>query len=252
MSCLAAVLEALRARLEGKHPDYVAPVYGSTPAAQSVSLDRTSPEALVAHFQRTTRVERGGLNVPVLFKGHEGYANQRVYPSLAFDIIGTPPRISNYQAHAGKYGGATRYTDIEESREDVYDEDGTLVEASAVRMKEAWQPEMPVDYILEVRALSRDTLSMGRLIQYVYSVLPMRHYLRVAHVNGTFRSWSLILTDTQDLDDRRGVLSGTPGEERENTFVWTYTLEGYLDTTHDTSFVNMVRKRVITVEAGES
>lgn len=246
MSSTAAVLEAVRARLEGKDPDYVAPVFGRSITQQTASLERSSPEAVVAFYQRKTWIEPRGVRVPVLFKGHEGYGQSRVWPSLAFDVMGPSwsPTGASYIPHATKYGGTRFFKPYLPSMADVYDEDGGFLRQAA-RQAVVTKPPISVKWMLEVRALARDSFTMGILVDYVFRTLPPRHYLRVANMDGTYQSSTLELTDTQDLDSRKAVVEGAI--ERENTFVWTYEFAGFLDETFDARFVNLVRKRVIAV-----
>ncbi len=246
------VFEAIRARLEGKSflfvPDY---------PGKAQNLDMSNPQGTVFDFaavktllSRTSNVVvEGVMTVPIHPHEIAGQLLERVYPSFVFDVIAIMPRYQEAVFNSGDYGGEKYSTPVAESVEDVYD-NGVFVDTYA-RMIKRRPIEHPVDFLVEVRVHAKEHVEAALLVQYIYEQFPPRHFLRVPHKDGSFRSWDLFQTDYKDLDSREAVKTGTDLAEREYTKVFTYRVEGYLDNTDMVEFVNLIRKRSLTVEAVE-
>ncbi len=241
------VIEAVRSRLEGNDPKYVPPYPGMPPKAgpDLRPAGATSGFSDVLMFlQRETSVNIGGkLTIPVHFGGTEGAETGNVYPSFAFEIVDYSPRYEEALYSSPTYGGERYVVPVATSTEEVFDETTSL--GFSPRMARVRELEHPFDVLVEVRCYSKEPFETAALVQHIYEVLPPRHFIRIPHKDGSYRSWDLFLMSYRDLDSRAAIKMGIGGEY-EGAKVFTYRVEGYFDNTDKETLINLVRTRKLS------
>jgi hypothetical protein len=187
------------------------------------------------------------LSVPIWRFGVEGQPWKGVYPCFTYEVIDLQPRFDEtyrFQPDMDSYGVGDGYLEpIDRSAETLTDTDGTDL-GSTARLANRRPIEQPMDFIIEVRCYAKDDYTSAALVNHVYNLFLPRHFLRVAQEDGSYRSWDLLFQSFQDLDRREAVIAGAA--EREWAKVWTYKLEGYMDTTKQAELTSLIRGRRIT------
>jgi hypothetical protein len=245
-----ATMMAVASRLEGKPAEFVASLAdlqkerGSGVPDQVAGLN--TPATIAAYLGKSHGVRLGGVQVPVLYFDVEGQLFTRVYPSITFEILDVTPRYAEYVFQSPSYQGDGYVVPVNSSTRTIQLSDGTTM--SLPRMAKVRPVEHPFDIVVEVRAYAKDPVQSALLVNYVYSVFPPRHYLRVPQNDGSYRDWDMMYESYSDLDKRNAVRSGSPGVEREYCKVWNYKVEGYLDNTDLATFANLTKEPTITVE----
>jgi hypothetical protein len=235
------VSEAVRARLEGKPFDYVPPIE---------SLPLTSPSSPVRATKETARIplllSRAAYNqtskttfdVALVEDGPDYQDKARVYPSLSYAVISVDPRYKEALPILPGYHAENYAIPVDISAEEVKDQGQSL--GFAPRMIRRRTIEHPFDFLVEIKAHAKVEREAMALISHVLKRLPPRHFLRVARLDGSWNSWDIFQVDYKDVG-RTG--NRNLSRELEYQYVWTYRVEGYLDTTDEETFVNLVRSR---------
>ena len=245
------VVEAIRSRLAGNPPEHVPSYPGlpqtSDPSTEVPGRDINYADILREQMREAKAFINGSFSVPIYPYGPEwsgDYPN--VYPSLAFDIIGVEPRYDAETVYySPKYGGEGYVIPVPYSLDEAKDSGGT--QGIDSRMAKTRALEHPFDILVEVKALAKDPVEAAMLISYVYRVLPPRHFLRVPHKDGSYRSWNLFHTDYADLDQRGAIKTGIGGEQ-EYAKAFTYRVMAKIDNTDETELVNFIRARQLLLE----
>lgn len=241
-----ATVEAIKARLQGKHPKYVAPLpdlpkewdFESPDNSVGVEIPAKLPIALKPSAY--TRVST--VDVPIYFFDNEGARFEKIYPSFSYEILDVPPRYNEYIYMSPSYKGDRYQIDQESPQAQLYDTDGTDLGVSK-RLALVRDVEQPIDIIFEIRAYSKDPILSALMVEYIYKHFQPRDFIRVMQKDGTHRSWDMFFKTYHDMDKREAVRSGTPGVEREYCKVWTYSVEGYMDNTDEALFRALISRR---------
>ena len=250
------VLEAVRARLLGNDPKFVP----SFPVPE-VAQKRREEQPLGTVHKKSTIVNAEyntsdvvpkriiGFEVPVYEFDVSGRYWAQNYASLTYDVTDFSPRYTEHVENPAGYGGRDAYCfPVAGTSTTVTDGDGNVLgEASDLYRQRP--VEAPFDITIEVRAYAKDKVQATLLVDYVYTRMGTRGFLRVPYRDGSYRSWDMIHQDYQDLDKREAVRAGTPGLEREYAKVWTYVIEGYLDNTDSTQLVHRTQQRIIQLSS---
>ncbi len=255
-----AVLEAVRARLEGNSPKYVPPFPGSerlklweAENPERASAIKNGSAKVAARYTSSTnaKINLGGLKtateVPIFLFNQEGNYSSQIYPCFTYEVIDFTPRYEEY-VQTDLEAGSEFYTrEIMTSAEEVVDADGTSL-GSSPRLVEKRLVEHPFDILVEIRAFAKDPIMSAEMTSYVYDRFVPRGYIRVPQKDGSYRSWDMLYSSFSDLDRRAAVQEGTPGVTREYAKAWTYKVEGYLDNTDQTVLVHRNRSRSLGLE----
>lgn len=203
---------ALLARLSGRDPSYVPTLEGGDPLHQFAVI--------------------GGDRVALWNPNNEGVPHELAYPSISYDVSSVEPRYDVFhRGTSNAYGSDRVKTPVAGSERDV---DGALV----ARMDAIRSPGEPVNFSAEVRLYSRTSGVMASLVSYAYAVFPPRGFIRVPRNGGGYASWNMFFSAFQDLDKREATVAGLA--EREYCKVFTYRVEGHLDTTDSARYRNRV------------
>lgn len=226
------VFEALRARLEGAAPSFV-PKLPDALASRDMRANVAAENAT----RNTARV--GKVRVPVIRRDKGAQEFTEIYPSLTYAVIDFRPNFGMTVWDTGAYGGDHAWEPLEGSEAEVFD--GSVSLGVAARTARTRPVEHPFDVQVEVRAYAKDEAELSRLVEYVWRVLPPRHFLRIPRKDGTFRSCDLIWQEFDGIDPSRAVSGGNAGATREYAAVWTYTVQSFLDTTDQAKLLELVR-----------
>lgn len=241
------ILEAIRGRLEGREPGYV-PALGPLGALFFGPDVPVNFAVINEYMQRTTTVNYAGLQVPIFLFDVKGLDVFSTYPALTFECIDIQPRTSSgYVASSLASGSDIFKKDVPESV--IRAKDGAESIGTIPRM--AWLKEHPKPYnfMIEVRAYSRDPVESALLVDYVSSVLPFRGpYLRVPQKDGTVKDWRITQSHFQDADNAQTAGVGSPGLSAEYLKVWTFDVRGFRDNTDTWALVNLIKHRKTTLE----
>lgn len=244
-------LEAVRARLEGNPPQFVAPLPNIDKDWDHQSPDRiagiNAPAQIDADLKDSSSTIVGKISVPIYNFDDEGAHSKQNYPSLTFEIMDVVPRYNEFIFQSDSYQGDVYEIPVTTTGEDLHDVDGTDLGVSP-RMIQQRNVEHPMDIMVEIRAYADDPVISAMLVQYVYGIFPPRYFIRVPMKDGSYRSWDMLFFHFKDLDKIETVAAPSPGVQREYLKIWTYRVEGYLDNTDTTEFVNNVRKRKINLD----
>ena len=239
-----AALEAIRARLGGQPPEFVAPLHPLIQASVTGPFALGDTTALLSYFQRSTQANVAGLAVPIVPQPLYGTDLTGIYPSLTFRCIGISPRTTEFVPPVDRV-----YQKVIGSSQPQKDEDGCLLEVSP-RMARSKPSGEGVDLLIEVRAYSKDFIIAAVLTTYVNRVLPWRTSLREAQFDGSYKIRAVEQSNfhMQDSEQAAGVLA--PDQAAEYLRIWTYKVRSWMDQTDEWALVNLVRYKSTTVTHG--
>jgi hypothetical protein len=186
-----------------------------------------------------------GVEVPIHYYDVQGQDWQVNYPSLTYECINIQPRYTGGEYRQPRYGEYDFEDYAEPVAEGTIEVDGETLTGNVLYRRR--KVEQPYDFYVEIRAYAKDPVMTDALIRHVSRVLPPRTFLRVPMIDGSYRSWDVQQSAFQDLDKREAIASGRRGFEREYLKLWNFRVEGYLDTSDDSEYVNAVRERLITL-----
>ena len=235
------VIEAILSRLQGNPRSFV-PFLPEHPTRQLSG----NIAGMNTDIRAKGTVNLVSRNIPIFFIDPSGRDMSDLWPSFTYDVLAITPRFAagenNYQSDV--YKGDYASTDVSFSQGRAWsanDDDG--VTKGPMLVKTAPQAH-PMDIMIEVQALSDDDVLSALMVDYIYrQVFQPRDFIRVPVRDGSFRSWDMTFKNYQDLDARRTVRAGSPGVERQYAKVWTYVIEGYLDTSDLVQMQATVRQR---------
>jgi hypothetical protein len=227
-----ALSESVRARLEGRGPDYVPPLprindFESGQQGRVAPIKKSTFEANIRQpGQAAARVQ-----VSIHPFGIDGNLTDRAYPSITFNLGPAKPRYTEAVPVSSTVTSEHYVEEVGPRREIVFDDGDTLLVPALLRRRTM---ERPYDVSVEIRAYAKDVGFRSFLQNYVYRAFPPRSFIRVRMADGTIRTWDMLHTDTQDLDSREAALTGYA--DREFALAITYNVEAYSDETAEWSY----------------
>lgn len=230
------VSEAVRARLEGKPFEYVPPL-NAVPQREHTPNPPTSKAEIPFVLSDTTFL------VDVIEEGPDWVERSRAYPSLSFNIIDVQPRYGDSLVSSPAYAVHDHFTPVSTTEEVVKDGKQTL--RSGARMLRQQAVEHPFNFMIEIGAYAKSEQEAIALISYVYDKFKPRGFIRVPRLDGTWDSWDMIFREYSDRDAANGRRA--IGYEKEYKKIWTYIIEGYLDTSRQVTLVNTNRYRGLSI-----
>ena len=228
--------EAVRARLEGRPKDYVAPIpyLNDFLSGQQGRISPSRVAEVEAEILRTTNFNTealGGITVPIHPFDPQGTRSARIYPSITFNIGIATPRYDEAVSQTKKYSADFYESVVADDYIEITDGEETFRVPQLLKRRPV---EHPYDVVVEIRIYSKDYGLKQYLQNYVYERFEPRSFLVVAMADGSSRSWDMLWKDTQDLDKRDAALSGLIDREFASSF--TYNVEAYADETAKTRY----------------
>ena len=256
-----AVNEAIRARLAGRPPEFAAPIQDLPSSVQQagVVVGKGGEASVQSVSAPEATVNVANVKVPIFDYDKMGYQHEHIYPSIAFMCVDLEPRFEdyiypevNFNQNDGNISGGDEYQFPVRGSEDEVIDNGTLYGTPttpqdlgrAPRMVLRRRVEEPWNYMFDIRVYSTDDVLTAHLVRYIQTVLPVRHYIRVSRLDGSFKDLDIFFNGYSKLDNRKAVLEN-PGIMREYCRVLRYTVEGYLDNTDESVLTNRIRERDI-------
>lgn len=230
------VSEAVRARLEGKPFEFVPPIDAAPQHEHTPNPPTSKAEISFAPFP-------GSFLVDVVEEGPDWIEQNRVYPSLSFNIIDIQPRYENYLVSSPEYPAQDHFIPVITTNEAV--KDGKYVLRVGARMLRQQPVEEPFNFIVEIGAYAKAEEEAKALIRYINRRFKLRGYIRVPRLDGSFVSWDMLYREYSDRDAAIGARSIS--REKQYKKIWTYVIEGYADTTDQTTIVNVNRYRGLSL-----
>lgn len=185
--------------------------------------------------------------IPVYRFATRGRRIVETWPSLSFELINFQFAPQRYIWRADRFRDPVPSSFIE-YKDKSWEGKKTTVELTKegpTLLKVRDNPE-PFDVMFEIRVWSKDQVESYALNRVLLETFPARGALKAVQESGTIKVWEMALQSVACLDDDEPTLEDS--EKAAFCWVYTYTVETFLDNTEVVTLKRTITQPELTVE----